>query len=236
MTGVVFDLDGTLIDSVSAVCDVANALMDELDLPRLDLDEARGYIGHGAERFLQQALQARGSLHDGPSYPRKLERFMELYSEAPGEANKPFPGVDAALRQLLERGFALGLCTNKPLAPTRVVLDAMGWGDLFEVVIAGGMLAEKKPHPAPLLEASRRLGRQHVVYVGDSEVDAETASAAEMPFLLFADGYRKSPIEELAHSAVFSDFLQLPALVVSVAGSDQVRRDTSAHSPPASSK
>lgn len=216
MTAVVFDLDGTLIDSAGAVCDVANALMDELGLPSLDFGEARSYVGNGAGVFLENALKARGAFEPS-NFDQRLERFLSIYAEAPGEANAPFPGVEAALRELAATGYALGLCTNKPGAPTHVVLDAMGWSDLFDAVITGDMLKERKPHPAPLLEAVRRLGRETFLYVGDSEVDAETAAAADVPFLLYAEGYRKNPIEALPHTAAFWDYNELPALIRSVA-------------------
>ncbi len=212
MTAVVFDLDGTLVDSVGAITDIANALMLELRLPPLDVDEARGYIGNGAGRFVERALAARDALQPA-TIAKRLDRFNALYAEAPGEANTPFPGVESALRELAIGGHPLGLCTNKPLAPTLVVLEALGWERLFGAVIAGDVLSKRKPDPAPLLEAARRLGQKDVIYIGDSEVDAETALAAGMPFLLFTEGYRKSRVEALPHTAYFSDFAMLADLI-----------------------
>ncbi|MCH9807914.1 MAG: phosphoglycolate phosphatase [Alphaproteobacteria bacterium] len=212
MTAVIFDLDGTLIDSVGAVADIANTLMRELNLPPLETDEARSYVGNGAERFLERALTARDALQ-ADAFKEHFARFNSLYAAAPGDANEPFRGADAALRQLACEGYQIGLCTNKPLAPTLVVLKAMGWEDLMGAVIAGDVLPEKKPDPAPLLEAARRLGRERAIFVGDSEVDAETAAAAGLPLVLYTEGYRKSPIEALVHARAFSQFSELPGII-----------------------
>lgn len=209
---VVFDLDGTLVDSAAAIRDIANIQMAELGLAPLDLAESRGYIGNGAPTFLQRALRARG-VEDEDLFAARLHRFEELYATAPGEANTPFPGVDRAMRDLISAGNALALCTNKPTLPTEAVLAAHRWSDLFAAIVTGDTLAERKPHPAPLLEAARRAGGGSVVYVGDSEVDAATAKAAGIPLLLYAHGYSKVPPSQLPHAAIFADFAEVPALV-----------------------
>lgn len=209
---VVFDLDGTLVDSAAAIRDIANIQMAELGLAPLDLGEARSYIGNGAPTFLKRALKARDA-EDDAQFAKRLHRFEELYATAPGEANIPFPGVDALMRKLKGEGHRLALCTNKPAAPTDVLLAAHNWQGLLETVITGDSLPERKPHPAPLLEAARRAGGGPVVYIGDSEVDAATAQAAGIPLLLYSKGYRKVPLAELTHAAAFDDFAEVPGLI-----------------------
>jgi phosphoglycolate phosphatase len=215
MTAVIFDLDGTLVDSAAALRDIANSYMTRRGLSLLSLEEARSYIGNGAPVLLERALKARNA-HDPANFDAHFEEFHQIYSDAPGAANVPFPGVEDTLRHLLAQGYKLGLCTNKPAAPTRVVLEAHGWHEFMPVAISGDTLAQRKPHPEPLHEAGRRLGATRIVYVGDSEVDAETAQAAGVPFLLFTEGYRKAPIAALPHTATFSHFSELPALVARV--------------------
>ena len=105
------------------------------------------------------------------------------------------------------------MCTNKPAAPTEVVLAAFGWSKLFGAVIAGDALSERKPHPLPLLTAIERLGASSALFVGDSEVDAETAAAAKVPFALFTEGYRKSPVHEIRSDWTFSHHDELAAIV-----------------------
>lgn len=212
MTGIVVDLDGTLVESAPAICDVANVLMAELDQPKLDIAETRSYVGNGARRFLQRALEARNALSVG-KFDAHFDRFMQLYEAAPPEANRPMPGASEALTALATAGHRLAICTNKPMVPTRKVLQAMGWNDLFANVIAGDTLAESKPHPAPLLKAAADLGEPFSIYVGDSEVDAATAQAASLPFLLYSNGYRKAPLTEIRHQAAFDDFRELSGLV-----------------------
>jgi phosphoglycolate phosphatase len=209
---IVFDLDGTLVESAPAIRDVANELMAELDLPKLDLTETRQYVGNGAGRFLECALEAR-SAYVQDEFPERLSRFMAHYAKAPPEANKPMPGCEAAMRELAATGHRLAICTNKPMVPTRALINALGWNELISVVIAGDSLPERKPHPAPLLKAMAELKQPFTLYVGDSDVDAATAEAARVPFFLFTEGYRKLPVSELKHAAKFQSFEELPRLV-----------------------
>jgi len=113
-------------------------------------------------------------------------------------------------------GHALGVCTNKPAEPARAVLAHLGLLDRFAVVVGGDSLPVTKPDPAPLRAALEALPPGAAVFVGDSEVDAETARAAGVPFLLFTEGYRKSPISALPHAAAFAHWGALPGLVARV--------------------
>lgn len=214
MAGIVFDLDGTLVESAPAICDIANRLMTEFGLPPLDIPEARSLIGNGAGVFLERALKTRDA-YSPERFQNQLSRFMTLYAAAPPEANKPMPGAENAMRALSNAGHRLAICTNKPMAPTSALIEAFGWESLVAVVIAGDSLPERKPHPAPLLKAASDLRQTLAFYVGDSEVDAATAEAADIPFLLFTEGYRKSPVESLRHDAAFDSFDELAGLIAS---------------------
>ncbi len=218
MTAVVFDLDGTLVESDGAIRDVANALMAELGIEPLTLEEVRSFVGAGSPIFLERAFAARSFGYDSAAFDGYYDRLMALYAQAPGEANVPMPGADAALRALAAAGHPIGLCTNKSEAPTRLVLEAHGWTPLFKSVIAGDTIPQRKPDPTPLVEAARRLETTPVVYVGDSDVDATTAAAAGVPFLLYTEGYRKADVADLPHAASFSDYGALPDLIREVAG------------------
>ena len=212
MISIVFDLDGTLIHSAPAIQAIGDRLLAERGLQSLTTTEARSFIGNGAAKFVERAFAARG-VEDQAEVAAAVERFERYYVEADPLENAPMPEADTALRALIEAGFRLGRCTNKPGAPTRLVIEALGWTGLLPVVVAGDSLPVKKPDPAPLLEAQRLLGGGAMIYVGDSEVDAEAAERASAPFLLYSEGYRKSPAEQLPHRAAFSDFADLPELV-----------------------
>lgn len=217
MKAVVFDLDGTLVDSAAAICENANVLMGEFGWGFLDVAEAKSYVGNGARRFLELALQAREGAYEPETFEDRLTRFYEIYNAAPPEANPPYAGAEKVLRTLHERrDTAIGMCTNKPGVPTMAILDAFNWTPLFGAVLPGDALPERKPHPLPLLTAVERLGADSAVYIGDSEVDAATAAAAKIPFVLFTEGYRKTPVEEMAADAVFSDYGDLLEIIDSV--------------------
>ena len=125
-------------------------------------------------------------------------------------------GVAEAVGALRADGWRLGLCTNKPISPTRAVLTHFGMTDWFDVVIGGDSLAVRKPDPAPLLAGMVRMGASRVVYVGDSEVDAETARAARQPFALFTEGYRKTDVDQMPHDRAFGDYAALPAIAAAL--------------------
>jgi len=207
---VVFDLDGTLIDSAPDIRQIANEVLAAEDRPPVSLAETKGFIGSGAPKFVERMRAAR-DLPDA-AQDRMLERFVTLYDDAVG-LTRPYPGAVAALEALAAAGHRLGLCTNKPLAATQAVLDHLDLARHFEIVLGGNSLPQRKPDPAPLHAAFAALGTGHRIYVGDSEVDAETARRAGVAFLLFTEGYRKSPAEALPHQAAFDDFARLPALV-----------------------
>lgn len=212
MISVVFDLDGTLVDSIESIAQAANALMSELDLKPLDAEETRSYVGNGAAHFLELALRARHVWSEAEA-SKTLNRFLFHYAAVPGAASPPLAGVKEALDHLAEGGHALAVCTNKPTAPTEVILEAHGWSQMFEALVCGDTLSQRKPDPAPLHEAKRLLGGGAICFVGDSEVDAATAAAANVPFFLYTQGYRHTHVDALPHTAHFDDFVELPKLI-----------------------
>jgi len=217
MTAVIFDLDGTLVDSAPAICAVVNTLLAELSVPPLTLEDSKGYMGYGAPRFLDQALASRGIGRSEVQFAEHLRRFLVLYEAAPPDANPPFPAVQQVLDQLVAKGVRLGLCTNKPTAPTYAILRALAWDRLFSAIVTGDTLPQRKPSAEPVLETARRLGSAINFYVGDSEVDAEAARAARLPFILHERGYRRQSIEEMRPQASFTHYEQLPKILASFA-------------------
>lgn len=216
MIGVAFDLDGTLIDSAPAIQAVGNRLLEEQGLYPLSVEETRSYVGDGAAKFVERAFAAR-RVEDRARVQQAIDLFEIYYAEADPLDNEPMPGVDRALAALSEAECRLALCTNKPGAPARSVVRALGWSEHLKAIVTGDSLPVKKPDPGPLLEARRLLGADRLIYAGDSEVDAETAQCAETPFLLYSEGYRRTPVEQLPHRAAFAHFDQLPALIETLA-------------------
>lgn len=208
MARIVFDLDGTLIDSAMDIAAAANATLAEFGAKPLSVVEARGFVGADAVIFVERMARARDLPDPAPLVPR----FVYHYERAVQDT-VIYPGVEDALATLKARGHRLGLCTNKPTRATQAVLAHLGWSDLFGAVFTGDSLPVRKPDPAPLLAAFEALGDGPAIYVGDSEVDAETGERAGVPFLLYTPGYRKTPIAELTVTAAFDDWSEVPRLV-----------------------
>ncbi len=206
---IVFDLDGTLIDSAPDIRAAANAMLAAEGAAPLDMATTIGFIGNGIPKFVERAMRAR----DLPEadHARLTEAMLAAYDRDPATLSCLYPGLEGLLPALKEAGHRLGICTNKPLAPARRILDIFGITDLFDVIIGGDSLPVKKPDPAPLIAAFEALGAGARLYVGDSEVDAETAARASVPFALFTEGYRKQPVEALAHVLAFDHFDALGA-------------------------
>jgi phosphoglycolate phosphatase len=213
VTSIIFDLDGTLIDSAPDIhAAVARALAED-GAPPLSFETVRGFIGNGLPILVERVIAARGEAPDPARRADLTQRVTRHYAAASSDLTTVYPGVGAALSWLQGQGHPMGICTNKPEGAARDVLNALGLEPFFQVVVGGETLPERKPHPAPLLAAQRLLGASSALYVGDSEVDAETAVAAGIPLLLFTQGYRKAAIADLPHRAAFSDFADLPNIV-----------------------
>jgi phosphoglycolate phosphatase len=210
MARIVFDLDGTLIDSAPDIRGIANQILAEEGLAPIGIDDARSFIGQGAAVFVAKMRQAR-DIPDS-AQGRLLAAFVSRYDDAV-ELTVPYPDVVAVLDRLRAEGHVMGVCTNKPERPARAVLAHLDLLDRFANVLGGDSLPVHKPDPAPLIACFDALGTGQRIYVGDSEIDAETAQRAGVPFLLFSEGYRKSDLSEIPHWAAFDRFDQLPGMI-----------------------
>ncbi|MFY0681042.1 MAG: phosphoglycolate phosphatase [Thalassovita sp.] len=212
MARIVFDLDGTLIDSAPDICAAVNHLLAQRDLAPISLERTISFIGNGAGVLIEK-LRADKGLPDSEQYAL-LSAFKAYYTQH-HELTKPYPNAVECLEVLVKQGHRVGLCTNKPKVPALAVLEHLGLATYFETVWAGDSLPQRKPDPRPLHAAFDALGDGPCLFVGDSEVDAETAKRASVPFLLFTQGYRKAPLSQLQHVAAFADHSELPQLVQS---------------------
>lgn len=219
MKAVIFDLDGTLIESAGDLQAAANRLMRHKGLAEFDLATVIGFIGHGIPRLVERCFAHNGVRPD--DLAGEVARFKDFYAQENHRRTRLMPGVEAVLRRLDARGLALGICTNKDVEPTHAILDRLRIADLFRAVVGGDSGLGKKPDGAPLLHCVALCDAQpgEAVYVGDSETDATTAESAGLPFLLYSEGYRHVPVAAMRHAAAFRDFAALPGLIAEVAGS-----------------
>ncbi len=219
MKAVIFDLDGTLVDSAPDIHAAVNALMRAMGYQPLAFPVVRSFIGNGVPKLVERVMRERDLAFTPQRHAALTEQFHALYAQQPARKTRCYPGVSEMLNRLKAEGYALGICTNKDMDLTRKVLDGMGIAGLFSATIGGDSLPVKKPDPAPFFACKQQLKAKSVVYVGDSEIDAATAKAAKTPFALFTEGYRKTPVAAIPHDVAFSDFARfagmLPALFAS---------------------
>ena len=214
LPALIFDLDGTLIDSAPDIHAAANVALAAEGLGPIEFEQAKSFIGHGAGIFVSRLIKAKGLDESPEIHARLLALFMAEYEENPN-LTKLYPGVLDALASFHARGYRMGICTNKPAVPAKIVLDFFGLTRFFSCIVGGDTLPQRKPHPAPLLHTLQQLGSQTAIYIGDSEVDAETAEVAARPFFLFTEGYRKTPVDKIRKTAEFSDFNESQGMLTS---------------------
>jgi phosphoglycolate phosphatase len=206
----IFDLDGTLVDSLPDLAAALAATLREIGAPALSSAAVRGMIGDGTPALVARALAARGlpaSLLD-----ERLARFMALYEAAPVARSRPYPGVTETLAALRGDGRRLAVCTNKPQQAALAVLRGLALDGFFAAVVGGDVLAVKKPDPAHLRAAIAALGaaQGEAVMIGDNEHDVAMAKAAGVPVILVRYGYHRVPLETLAADLQIDAFSELP--------------------------
>jgi phosphoglycolate phosphatase len=212
LLALVFDLDGTLIDSAPDIHATANKVFQANGLEGFSFETVKGFIGNGVGALVARLLESQGLAAGGDLYRDMVEKFVKTYEEAV-DLTQLYPNVLQALTQLSAAGHPMAICTNKPVGAARAILRHFGIEDMFPVLIGGDSLTVRKPDPAPLHAAIADLGARTALFVGDSEIDAATADAAGVPLALFTEGYRKAGIADLAPRLVFDNFGALPGLI-----------------------
>ena len=198
---VLFDLDGTLVDSVGDLAWCGNAMRERLGLPVHDEQAARSWVGNGLERFVKRVLT--GEMDAEPVadlYERGLEIFRELYAAHASDRSALYPGVIETLQRLSTKDLKLGCVTNKPEPFTSRLITEMGLDSYFELVVAGNTTARKKPDPMPLHYAADHFGLEYdrCLMVGDSSNDVVAARAAGFAIVCVPYGYNHG--QDIRHS------------------------------------
>lgn len=183
---VLFDLDGTLLDSAPLVGRILNGMRESQGLTPLSLNSYRQWISLGAADLVGNAMEA-----EARSVTTLVQEFRRRYLELPTPMNTLFPGVTETVAALAASGVRLGICSNKPEHLCRKVLLETGMSDYFGSVVGGDTVSQPKPHRQPLDHALKVLGATapSAILVGDSTVDQRAAHAAQLPFVFFTGGY-----------------------------------------------
>lgn len=209
---IVFDLDGTLVDSLGDLQRALNLTLAELGCGPLALARVRSMVGDGVGQLISRALEASGCAADPQ---QAVARYLAHYEADPVARTQVYPGVRATLAAFRREGIALALLTNKLGRSTQLVLERLDLARYFSRVVSGDSLGFRKPDPRVLLALLADFGAlpAESLMVGDSEVDADTARAAGVPFVQVTYGYHRAPLEEIPSAARLADFAALGALV-----------------------
>jgi phosphoglycolate phosphatase len=210
--GLIFDLDGTLIHSTPQIHAAVLAVLAGEALKPIDYATLRSFVGSGLGILVTRILAAQSLPTTGNRHARMCQAILKVYEQS-FDLTTLYPGVPEMLRTLAQRGHSMAICTNKPESPTRAILNHFDLTRYFPIIIGGDTLPQLKPDPAPLLLAAKQLATAQLWFIGDSEVDAETAHTAQLRFLLFTGGYRNSAPETLQPYAMFDHHTALPHLV-----------------------
>ena len=206
----VFDLDGTLVDSVPDLRAALNDMLRERGWPPLPTSEVKRMVGDGAPAMVARALAASGA--DPPEARGALARFLEIYEANAVRRTRPYPGVQDTLIALRRRGYRTAICTNKPQRATIAVIEGLGLLPLFDAIAGGDRFPVRKPDPGHLLGLIDELGASVTAsaMIGDNENDAAAARAAGMRLVLMRYGYARVDPHSLAADALLDHFSELP--------------------------
>ena len=212
---VVWDLDGTLVDSAADIAASLNRLLAAEGLPVLSDNRVRGMIGEGVRTLIRRGLEAHGVTPDDGRLDALVDRFLAIYADVATESTRLFPGAREALNVLCEAGLRQGICTNKPEAITRQVLAGLGIAGFFDVVVGGDTLPRNKPDPLPLRTVLGGLDAlpEQALMVGDSAIDVLTAHAAGVGVVFVTCGYGPGPSHPHEADYQIDDLSDLPAVV-----------------------
>jgi len=213
MKAVIFDLDGTLADSAPDIAAALNGALVEGGLAPFGLAQATAMVGAGARKLVERALAASGQVGDDALVEVTHQRFLACYDARPCVETRLYPGVRASLEALSAGGWQLGICTNKPEALARLVVEQLDLSHLIETLIGGRDGFALKPSPDMVLLAlsELRIGADHAVFVGDSAADVGAARAASLPVIAVTHGYSDRPAAQLGADAVVDHFDQMHA-------------------------
>jgi phosphoglycolate phosphatase len=198
---VAFDLDGTLADTAPDLAAAMNHALVRLGRAPVAADTARHMIGHGGREMLRKGLAATGGASEA-LVGQGFSYLLEYYSANLCNGTKAYPELDEALEALAKRGAKLAVCTNKSEALSRRLIQTLGWQERFASIVGHDTLGLYKPDPLPLHEAIARAGGGRAAFVGDSIIDADTARAAQMPFVAVSFGFSDRPVDQLGADAV----------------------------------
>ena len=222
-SALLFDLDGTIIDSAPDVCASVNRSLDTMGRAPITVEDTKMLVGFGARTLCDKALAMTGEPGSEEDVDLLLTGFLDSYRKNPSEHTTVFPGARDALNLFKGSGIQLGICTNKPEATCFPVLDALELRHFFSSVICGDTLDFRKPDPRHVFHTLDDMGADlnSAAFIGDSEADIEAANNAGLPSVLVTFGYCNTPFDSLNADARIDHFDDLDATLKSIATSPE---------------
>src|SRR5713226_3096291 len=216
---VVFDLDGTLVDTAPDLIAALNFVLDREGLPAVPLKSARNMIGAGARKLIERGLEIGGRAVTQDDLARLMRDFIDYYAAHIADASRPFEGLEAALDDLEQRGYRFAVCTNKLEWLSKLLLDQLGLSSRFSAICGADTFGVSKPDPAILRQTVARAGGQlsSAVMVGDAGPDIGVARRAGVPVIGVEFGYTDVPIADLKPDLLIGHMRELTAAVESLA-------------------
>jgi phosphoglycolate phosphatase len=217
---VVFDLDGTLVDTAPDLTETLNVTLAREGLAPVPYDRARTMIGGGARRMIEAALTFQKCSFTATDVDPLFKNFIAYYAEHIADRSQPFPGSIEALDHLAKQGHILAVCTNKLEGLSHLLLDALGLSTRFAAICGQDTFGVQKPDPVILQKTIEQTGGStaRAIMVGDSATDVDTARAAGVPVVAVDFGYTDTPVTQLNPDRIISHYRDLPAAVYALAG------------------
>jgi len=213
---IVFDLDGTLVDTAPDLTHALNHVLTSINRPVVELSQVRHMVGAGAAAMIKLGTRATGAeITDEEELQELLQLYLNYYSAHIYEESKAFPNMVETLEHFQAQDFLMSICTNKPTAMSTQLIEVMGLSAYFRVNFGADSVAYKKPDPRHLLETIKQSDGHpsKTIMIGDSTTDFKTAKAAGIPVILVDFGYSDIPVQTLGADAVISDFSELKSIV-----------------------
>lgn len=220
LPALIFDLDGTLVDTAPDLLGAMNAVLVAQGRPKVDPETLRHMVGFGAGSLIRQAMAATGDAVADDRLPALVDDFIVHYGAHIADDSVPFPGVIETLTALKAQGARMAVLTNKPQELAGPLLDALDMSKFFGAIHGAGRFSYVKPDPRVFHHVVEELMGDRdapAVMIGDSKTDVATARAAEAPVILLSYGYTPEPAHELGGDAVTGDFRDIPALAAKLA-------------------
>jgi phosphoglycolate phosphatase len=215
---VVFDLDGTLVDTAPDLINALNFVLDREGLPPVPLASARNMIGAGARKLIERGLEVEGVTVTVGELDRMMRDFIDYYAEHIADESRPFDGLDAALDDMESRGYRFAVCTNKLEWLSKLLLDRLDLSRRFAAICGADTFGVAKPDPTILHQTIARAGGQSSasVMVGDSGTDIGAARRAGISVVGVSFGYTDVPIADLKPDRLIGHMRDLPGAVESL--------------------